>query len=101
MVSTITSGTPVFGDYSPSSVFTVSQKLVTPRYGSYNLNIESQVTKTIAIEVGYVGSQGRHLFHFRDLNQFDNESGPVTCAGGQTITPGEQCYPDVHVWRVC
>jgi len=93
VVSTITAGTPIFGDYTPSSVFTVSQKLVTPRYGSYNLNIESQLTKTIAIEVGYVGSQGRHLFHFRDLNQVDNEAAPVTCAGGQTITPGEQCYP--------
>jgi hypothetical protein len=93
VVSNITYGAPIFGDYSPNSVFTVSQKLVTPRYGSYNLNIESQLTKTVAVQLGYVGSQGRHLFHFRDLDQVDNEAGPVTCAGGQTITPGNQCYP--------
>jgi len=93
VVSSITSGTAIFGDYTPSSVFTVDQKLKTPRYGSYNLNIESQVTKTIAVEAGYVGSQGRHLFHFRDINQFNNEAGAATCAGGQTVAPGAQCYP--------
>jgi hypothetical protein len=93
-VSIITAGTPIFGDYSPSSVFTVDQHLVTPRYGAYNLNIESQVAKSIAVQVGYVGSQGRHLYHFRDLNQFNNVNGSIdTCGNGQTITYGQQCYP--------
>ena len=31
--------------------------------------------KKIAIQIGYVGSQGRHLFRFRDLNQFNNVRG--------------------------
>ena len=93
VASTITAGDPIFSDYQPNSVFTVDQKLVTPRYGSYNLNIESQLTKTIAVQLGYVGSQGRHLFRFRDLNQVNNESGSVTCASGQTIQPGNVCYP--------
>jgi hypothetical protein len=93
VVSTITSGTPIFGNYSPSSVFTVDQGLVTPRYYSYNLNIESQVASKVAIQVGYVGSQGRHLFHFRDLNQVNNVSGSVDiCGNGQKITYGQQCY---------
>jgi hypothetical protein len=98
---TISSGVPVFGDisnYTPSSVFTVDQHLVTPRYGSYNLNLESQLTKTIALQIGYVGSQGRHLFHFRDLNQFNNVNGRVvTCGNGQTISYQEQCYPTYSV----
>jgi len=66
-----TNGTAIFSNYSPSSAFTVSQNLVTPRYVSYNLNIESQVSRKVAVQLGYVGSQGRHLYHFRDINQVD------------------------------
>jgi hypothetical protein len=98
VVSTITAGTPIFGDYSPSSVFTVDQKLTTPRYVSYNLNIESQLAKKVAVQIGYVGSQGRHLYHFRDLNQFNNVAGSIdSCGNGQTITYGEQCFPTYSV----
>ena len=98
VVSTITAGTPIFGGYSPSSVFTASQKMVTPRYASYNLNIESQLAKKIALQVGYVGSQGRHLFRFRDLNQFNNVAGATySCGNGQSITYGEQCFPTYSV----
>ncbi|MGC1461244.1 MAG: carboxypeptidase-like regulatory domain-containing protein [Terracidiphilus sp.] len=94
VVTTITAGTPIFGGYSPSSVFTVDQGLTTPRYVSYNLNLESQLAKLVAMQVGYVGSQGRHLYHFRDLNQFNNVAGSVDgCGNGQTITYGEQCFP--------
>ena len=94
VVSTISAGTPIFGGYSPNSVFTVDQKLSTPRYGAYNLNIESQVAKSVAVQIGYVGSQGRHLFHFRDLNQFNNVDGrTVSCGNGQSITYGQQCFP--------
>ena len=88
---------PVFGpssNYSPSSVFTVDQHETTPRYGSYNFNIESQLTRTIALQLGYVGSQGRHLYHFRDLNQVNNVNGSVDqCGNGTTITYGYQCFP--------
>jgi hypothetical protein len=95
---TIQSGTAIFSDYTPSSVFTVDQKLTTPRYGSYNLNIESQLTNKISLQVGYVGSQGRHLFHFRDLNQFNNVAGSVdSCGNGTTISYGEQCFPTYSV----
>ncbi|MFZ1085329.1 MAG: carboxypeptidase-like regulatory domain-containing protein [Terracidiphilus sp.] len=94
VVSTISGGTPIFGGYTPSSVFTVDQNLVTPRYGSYNLNIESQLASKVALQIGYVGSQGRHLFHFRDLNQVNNVNGSVdSCGNGQTITYMEQCFP--------
>jgi hypothetical protein len=96
----IKSGCPIFGDktnYQPSSAYTVDQKLRTPRYGSYNLNIESQLTKTIAFQVGYIGSQGRHLFHFRDLNQVDNVVGSnYACPAGDAITNvtyGNVCFP--------
>ena len=94
VASTIQSGVPVFSGYSPNSLFTVDQKLVTPRYGSYNLNLESQLAKKVALQLGYVGSQGRHLFHFRDLDQVNNVAGAVySCGNGQTITYGNSCFP--------
>ena len=92
-VARIVSGQPVYGAYSSSSAFTVSQNLVTPRYVSYNLNIESQLAKGVAVQIGYVGSQGRHLFHFVDLNQFNNVAGSIdSCGNGTTIGYGQQCF---------
>ncbi|MGD0942094.1 MAG: carboxypeptidase-like regulatory domain-containing protein [Terracidiphilus sp.] len=97
-LSIISPNTPIFGGYTPSSAFTVDQKLVTPRYAAYNLNIESQLTKQVALQVGYIGSQGRHLYHFRDLNQFNIVNGSVdSCGNGQTITYGYQCFPTYFV----
>ena len=94
VVSTITPGTAIFGGYTPNSIFTVDQALKTPRYGSYNLNIESQVAKLVAVQIGYVGSQGRHLFRFRDINQVNNVAGSVdSCGNGQKLTFGQQCFP--------
>jgi len=98
--TTVNSTTPIFdpASYSPNSVFTVAQNLPTPRYVSYNLNVESQVAKNIAVQLGYVGSQGRHLFHFRDLNQFNNVLGSVdTCANGLKVSYGNQCFPTYNV----
>jgi len=93
-VSTIAYGQQIFSDYAPSSVFSVSQNNVTPRYGSYSLNIESQLTHHIAATIGYIGSQGRHLYRFRDLNQVNNVAGAAyACPNGQTVSYGEQCYP--------
>ncbi len=41
-----------------------------------------------------MGSQGRHLYRFRDLNQFNNVAGSIdSCGNGQTITYGQQCFP--------
>jgi hypothetical protein len=92
---TIVSGQPIFSDYSASSAFTVDQNLTTPYYQSYNLNIESQVTKTIALQIGYVGSLGRHLFRFRDINQVDNQAGTTySCGNGTSITYGQNCFPN-------
>jgi hypothetical protein len=98
VIPTIEPNVPVFGGYQPSSAFTVDQGLRTPRYAAYNLNVETQLSKDIAFQLGYIGSQGRHLFHFKDLNQFNNVNGSVdTCGNGTTITYGEQCYPTYSI----
>lgn len=75
--SIIQAGVPVF---DPSSViagptnqttdaFTVSRNLRTPYVYNYNLNIQQQLTSKTVLQVGYVGSVGRKLFFFRDINQ--------------------------------
>jgi hypothetical protein len=62
---------PIFpqAGFSASDVFTVDQKLRTPYVQNYNFNIEQQLAPKTAISVAYVGSAGRKLFHFLDLNQ--------------------------------
>jgi hypothetical protein len=36
---------------------------------NYNINIQHELGKKMAVQVGYVGSQGHRLFQFVDLNQ--------------------------------
>ena len=67
--SSLTCTGPVFSDFTASDVFTVDQKLRTPYVQNYNLNIEQQLGARTAATLGYVGSQGRKLFRFRDINQ--------------------------------
>ena len=43
----------------------------------------------MAVQIGYVGSQGRHLFHFLDLNQVNNVAGSIdNCGNGKTVGYG-------------
>lgn len=62
-----------FGD---SDVFTVDQELATPYMHHYSANVQRQIGDRAAVHVGYVGSIGRKLFRYRDINQAD----PVTAA---------------------
>ncbi len=90
-VSQIQNNIPIFSDYLDSDVFAVDRDLVTPMIQNYNLNVQQELTKNVVLQVGYVGSRGRHLFRYRDINQpvnpavstarpFDN--GPFTPSGG-------------------
>ena len=42
---------------------------------NFNVNVEHQVGGHAAVQVGYVGSAGRHLFRYRDINQADPRTG--------------------------
>lgn len=70
---------PVFapGTFGATDVFTVDQRLRTPYIQVYNLNVQQQLSKSIALEVGYVGSAGRKLFRYRDINQINPATGAV------------------------
>jgi hypothetical protein len=60
---------PVYSGFGPEDVFTVDQRLRTPYVQNYNLNIEQDLTHKTALSIAYVGSMGRKLFRFTDLNQ--------------------------------
>ncbi|MFY9907979.1 MAG: TonB-dependent receptor [Terriglobales bacterium] len=74
---------PIFGGFGPVDVFTVDQGLRTPYVQNYNLNIEQQVNSKTALSIAYVGSSGRKLFRFIDLNQGAPATGvrPLTALG--------------------
>jgi len=61
---------PVFaGLATTSSIFVTPRNLATPYVGEWNLNIQQQVNRGAAIEVGYVGSKGTRLTRLFDANQ--------------------------------
>ena len=80
---TIQPGVRVFdpSTFGATDVFTVDQKLRTPYIQVYNLNVQQQLSKSIAVEVGYVGSAGRKLFRYRDINQVNPATGTTAFAG--------------------
>jgi len=72
-------GTPVFdpSTFAATDVFTVDQRIRTPYIQVYNLNLQRELTRNVGFEVGYVGSAGRKLFRYRDLNQVNPATGTV------------------------
>lgn len=84
-------GVPVYNGFSDSDAFTVDQKLRTPYIQNFNLNVEQRLSSNSAIQFGYVGSQGRKLYRYRDINQQIN---PVTGARplDALTTPGGNSF---------
>jgi len=65
-------GAPVFTAVTlPYSfdVFFTPRNLVTPYVQSWNLNVEHEIAKNLALQLGYVGSKGTKLVRLRDANQ--------------------------------
>ena len=63
---------PIYG--SPGcgvecDIFSFDRNIKTPYMENYNINIQHQFSSKIALQVGYVGSQGHRLFRFLDINQ--------------------------------
>ena len=63
--------------FGATSVFTVDQNIRTPYIQVYNLNLEHELGRRIALQIGYVGSAGRKLFRYVDLNQVNPATGTV------------------------
>ena len=62
---------PVFGPVAtgPMSIFVTPRNLATPYAGEWNLNIQQQLSRGVAVEIGYVGSKGTRLTRLYDANQ--------------------------------
>lgn len=63
--------------FSATDVFTVDQNIRTPYIHVYNANFQQELARNVAVEVGYVGSAGRKLFRYRDINQVNPATGTV------------------------
>jgi hypothetical protein len=76
-VSELVYGAPVFpqSTFSGSDAFTVDPNLRTPYIQVYGSNLQQEIGRNTAVEVGYVGSLGRSLFRFRDMNQVNPATG--------------------------
>jgi len=63
---------PVFSPLSPPitpDIFFTPRNLVTPYSQSWNLNLQQETFKNVALQVGYVGSKGTKLVRLLDANQ--------------------------------
>jgi hypothetical protein len=69
-------GASGFLPFGGGGVFFVDPHLRTPYIWQYNLTVERELVKSLAMEVGYVGSQSRKLTTLVDNNAFD----PATLA---------------------
>ncbi|MBX7219276.1 MAG: carboxypeptidase regulatory-like domain-containing protein [Blastocatellia bacterium] len=87
----LTAGAPVFSGFGDSDVFGVDRNLRTPYVQNYNLNLQHQFFTNTVLQVGYVGSTGRKLYRYRDINQPGNpavntgrpfDNGPFAPSGG-------------------
>jgi len=74
--NTIAQGVPIFdpasvtpGSATTTDAFSVSRNLRTPYIYNYNLNLQQELFRGTVLQIGYVGSAGRKLFRFRDINQ--------------------------------
>ena len=92
----ISSG-PVYNDSNDCiakecDAFTVDRHIRTPYMENYNLNLQHQIGRNVAIQIGYVGSQGHRLFRFRDLNQPNQAAITASDIAFAQSIPG--CFPN-------
>ena len=75
--------------------FTIpQQQLQTPLAHQYDFTVEQQFTRSLAVSVAYVGTQGRHLLRFTTPNLGRNAFiAPVVFAGGG-FCDGQPCFGD-------
>ena len=57
--------------YPPSGadIFFTPRNLVTPYSQNWNLNVERELSSSLALQLGYIGSKGTKLVRLRDANQ--------------------------------
>ncbi|HEY0796036.1 MAG TPA: TonB-dependent receptor, partial [Acidisarcina sp.] len=83
--------TPSCSPAAPCGVFSVAKGFV-PSYNlNFNAQLEQSLTDKVFFQIGYVGSEGRHLLSLLDINQaaFDPSGNTV-----QTSRPYSTAFPN-------
>jgi outer membrane receptor protein involved in Fe transport len=69
----IVPGQPVYGPQNGCNyecdAFGFDRNIKTPYMENYNINIQQQLSNKMVLQIGYVGSQGHHLWRFFDISQ--------------------------------
>jgi len=99
---TIQAGVPVFDDQTACNyecdAFSFDHNIKTPYMENYNLNIQQQLSNHAMLSVGYVGSQGHHLWRFFDVmqpSQATITASDIAFAQANTNTQDDSpCYPN-------
>jgi Carboxypeptidase regulatory-like domain/TonB-dependent Receptor Plug Domain len=94
--NTLAAGTPVYSGYGPEGdFFAVDPKMRTPYIQNFNLNLQQQIGSKTVLQLGYVGSIGRKLFQFLDINQPSQaEITAADLANGVTSYGTPRNYPN-------
>jgi len=100
---TIVSGVNVFpSSLASNSIFSIAKNFVPSHNMNFNVQIEQSLTNKIVAQVGYVGSEGRHLLSIRDINQAALNSGniddPIT---GTNVSSGAAGCPAGYTYQNC
>jgi hypothetical protein len=91
---TIQSGQNIFQGVSTApltSIFSIAKNFVPSHNMNYNLQLEQSLTDKIVLQLGYVGSEGRHLLSILDINQAALNGASST--PDQTTRPYYSSYP--------
>ena len=101
-VGTLGSGAPIFAPTTTCDfecdTFAFDRNIKTPYMENYNLNFQQQITSKTTLQLGYVGSQGHHLWRFFDISQPSQAAitaGDIAFAQANTTTttPPVPCFP--------
>ncbi len=89
--------TPADPPYPPAgaSIFVTPRNFATPYVQNWNLNVEQELAKSAALQIGYVGSKGTKLVRLLDLNQPDylgNRANPIYGAIDSLSTVSASTY---------
>ena len=69
-VYTIVDGVNVFPPgLGSNSIFSIAKNFVPSHNLNFNLQLEQSLSNKVVAQLGYVGSEGRHLLAIRDINQ--------------------------------
>jgi hypothetical protein len=86
-----TGALPVGTLYSSAALASLAPNATNPRLSnayteSYNLNLQQQFGRGVVMEIGYIGSEGKHLRIQRNINQFTYPGGVATRPFAQLST---------------